>query len=64
MPPSNDKKEFQSFLGIMAYLEKLSPSTAELCKLLKSPHHQNMNGHGTGHTKAYIKEPRPVSKRK
>ena len=32
MPPSKTKWELQSFLGIVNYLSKLSPMTAEVCK--------------------------------
>ena len=31
MPPSNNKKELQAFLGIMNYLSKFSTGTTEVC---------------------------------
>ena len=35
MPPLNNKKELQVFLGIINYLSKFSPRTAEVCDLLQ-----------------------------
>ena len=35
MPPPKTKKELQAFLGIINYLGKFSPSTAELCGSLR-----------------------------
>ena len=35
MPPPKTKRELQSFLGIINYLSKLSPMTAEVCELLQ-----------------------------
>ena len=35
MPPPNNKKELQAFLGIINYLGKFSPGTAEVCDLLQ-----------------------------
>ena len=35
MPPPSHKNELQSFLGILNYLSKFSPMTAEICKLLQ-----------------------------
>ena len=32
--PCQDKKELQAFLGIINYLSKLTPSTADICKSL------------------------------
>ena len=34
MPVPKNKKELQAFLGIINYLGKFSPGTAEVCKLL------------------------------
>ena len=34
MPALKNKKELQAFLGIINYLGKFSPGTAEVCKLL------------------------------
>ena len=34
MPPLNNKKELQAFLGIINYLSKFSPSTASVCEPL------------------------------
>ena len=34
MPPSNNKKELQAYLGIINYLSKYSPSTAGVCEPL------------------------------
>ena len=34
MPAPKNKKELQAFLGIINYLGKFSPGTAEVCKLL------------------------------
>ena len=31
MPPSNNKRELQAFLGIINYLGKVSPGTAAVC---------------------------------
>ena len=35
MPPFNNKKELQAFLGIINYLSKFSPSTASICESLQ-----------------------------
>ena len=35
MPPSNNKKKLQAFLGIINYLSKFSPSTATICEPLQ-----------------------------
>ena len=35
MPVPKNKKELQAFLGIINYLDKFSPDTAELCELLR-----------------------------
>ena len=35
MPPPNNKKELQAFPGILNYLGKFSPGTAEVCDLLQ-----------------------------
>ena len=34
MPAPKNEKELQAFLGIINYLGKFSPDTAEVCKLL------------------------------
>ena len=34
MPAPKNKKELQAFLGIINYLGRFSPSTAEVCKPL------------------------------
>ena len=34
IPPPKNKKELQTFLGIMDYLSKFSPSTADVCEAL------------------------------
>ena len=34
MPAPKNRKELQAFLGIINYLSKFSPDTAEVCKLL------------------------------
>ena len=38
MPPPKSKKELQSFLGILNYLSKFSPMTAEVCKYCRNLH--------------------------
>ena len=35
MPPPNNKKELQAFLGIINYIGKFSPDTARVCKPLR-----------------------------
>ena len=35
MPPPNSKKELKAFLGIINYLGKFSPSTADICEPLR-----------------------------
>ena len=40
MPSPNNKKELESCLGIMNYLMKYSPLTAEECEPLRNSHHQ------------------------
>ena len=35
MPPPNNKKELQAFLGIINYLSKVSPGTTEVCDPLQ-----------------------------
>ena len=34
-PSKNKKKELQKFLGIINYLNKFSPSTADICESLR-----------------------------
>ena len=34
MPPQKMKKELQLFLGILNYISKFSPATAEVCEAL------------------------------
>ena len=34
MPPPNNKRELQKFLGIISYLSKFSPGTADMCDQL------------------------------
>ena len=36
MPPLN-KKDLQSFIGMMSYLSKYSPAIVEMCELLRRP---------------------------
>ena len=56
MPPSKTKRELKSFLGIVNYLNKFSPMTAEVCKPLRGIHQSMLLGPGTDHTKKYMKE--------
>ena len=50
MPPSNNKNELQSFLGIMNYLGKFLPSQVEKYKPPKKGHIVKMHvGYGTAH---------------
>ena len=35
MPPTNNKRELQTFMGIINYLSKFSPGTAEVCDPLQ-----------------------------
>ena len=37
MPLPNNKRELQAFLGIINYLGKFSPGTAEVCEPLRKP---------------------------
>ena len=53
----NNTKELQSFLGVMNYLGKFSPVTAEMCKPLRKLTSLKVSGHGTMSTKTYMKEP-------
>ena len=53
MPPNN-KKELQSFLGIMNYLGKFLPSATEICEALQNLTSANANGPGTACIRAYV----------
>ena len=42
MPPPKTKMELQAFLGIINYLSKFSPSTANICESLRQPRSSKM----------------------
>ena len=56
MLPSNNKKSSQSFLGIIKYLGTFSPSSAEVCGLLRNSHPLKQSEHGTIHAESSTRE--------
>ena len=54
LPPPNNKKELQAFLGIINYLCKFSPGTADVCDPLCKLTFSKTIGHGMHHTNHYL----------
>ena len=55
MPPPNNNKELQYFIGNMNFLWELPPATAEVCELLRKLTKQELSGFGAEHIKYSMK---------
>ena len=62
MPPPKAKKELQSFLGIINYLNRFSPSNASICESLRQLICAKWNVYGMQHIISYWKKPKSIIK--